>query len=86
MRVRYFAGEQGAVDIEGPDGTAIRFRSHEHGKRGGFLDDILIVPWRGKRIGLEGAVVPKAAAQGLFGLRVVRDGQRGAPRSELAGR
>ena len=85
MRVRYFAGDQGAIDIEGPDGTAIHFRSHEYGQGNAFRDDVLIVPWRGKRIGLEAAVVPKAAAQGLFGLRVVDGGHR-IPRSERAGR
>jgi hypothetical protein len=72
MRVRFFAGDAGVVEIEGPEGTAIRFRSHERGKCGRFLQDILIVPWRGKRIGLEGSVVPRAAEQGLFGLRIVQ--------------
>lgn len=72
MRVKYFADGGKTYEIEAPEGTAVRYRGHKQGKSGRFLDDVLIVPWQGKRLALEGMVVVQAATEGVLGLRLVR--------------
>lgn len=74
MRVKYYAEDGTAHEIDAPEGTTLQLRSHETNELGEELADILIVPWRGTRIGLEGDVAWRAAADGILGLRLVRSG------------
>jgi hypothetical protein len=82
MKVRYYARDGRIFDIEAPAGTAVIYRSHQRDESGHFLDDTLSVPWRGKRLGVDGEFVWKMAERKLMGLRVisvtrsVRDGSR----------
>ena len=71
MRVKYFA-DGVSYEIEAPEGTAVEYRSHVRNRSGEFLDDLLVLPWRGLRLGLEGAVIQQAATEGVLGLRLAR--------------
>ena len=71
MRVKYHATDGTIYEIHAPEGTEITYRSHVQDDSGRFLDDILVVSWRGKKIGLEGNVVFRAAEQRILGLRLL---------------
>jgi hypothetical protein len=72
MRVKYFDEDGISYEIEAPAGTAVQFRSHVRKPSGEFLDDILVLPWRGLRLGLEGAAIWKAATENILGLSLTR--------------
>ena len=72
MRVKYHTVEGLVFEIDAPEGTELDYQSHRQCPPGRWLDDILVVPWNDKRIGLQGEVVPRAAEQGILGLRVLR--------------
>jgi hypothetical protein len=54
-------------EIDAPEGTALAFQSHGRGETGESLGDILVVPWRGERIGAQGEVVPEKRSTTSWG-------------------
>ena len=72
MRVRFHDKDGTIYEIDAPEQTTIDYRSHQRDRTGKFLDDLLIVPWMGTKVGLEGNTVVEVAREKILGLRVVK--------------